>query len=217
MSSQIRRKKNKNRTLSANRQDRKKGVAMNLFFQPASIVITYVVLAVIGVFVGVVFNWFALETMRDSAPSRHGYDKVSSPTVAVGQQLTEGGMVFMNKLPQLAPDITWDIAKPDTLSGKVGSGGYSRTGFGTSAITLIPGRTSIEDELIQAGWLAENDIVAGGPGSILRGYVKTENGKQHLITITYHSKARIISNADEPLKFADCPCPYEIIVSYSEQ
>jgi hypothetical protein len=157
-------------------------------------------------------------SQRSSAPQK--VIPSSTPTLPF---LSNEGVSPISQLPLWAPDIQWREAEPSMRAtrdpnGKVPIGtlvtGVSRTGTGISPISIVPHDTRIHNELTNQGW--QNTSTADGPSGRSYFYTKTEQGKQRVIYLEYETRAAVISESSEPIRFAACPCPYELTIFYSD-
>ena len=167
---------------------------------------------------------------QSGAPPRALPSATASPTSAATRTgalpsamafpATHGQLSPLSQLALWVPDIQWQDPEPAVAEsrnppyGKRVSG-YSRKGTGTSATYLVPDiHPRINEALTKQGW--QGAFPAESPGGSFYQYTKTEQGKQRIIQLQYQTKSAIVSGPNEPIKFADCPCLYELSVFYSD-
>jgi hypothetical protein len=119
-------------------------------------------------------------------------------------------------LPTWVPEVQWKAVIPatDSYEGRP-IFGISRIGTGISPNYLVPDiQPAIREGLMKRGW--KGSATAAMPGGSSYGFTLAEGGKQRFIALYYHTRATITSGTDEPIRFAACPCPYELTVFFSD-
>lgn len=157
----------------------------------------------------------AVGTSDRRSPTPQGVNPTSNSTVPPPTPVTPpAGQAasIIDSLPLWAPDLKWQDPKTgtDMANGKQVSG-ISRTGLGTSPSDVFAETPKVHQELAKRGW--KTDGPADSPGFSAYTYTITEQGKNRVVTITFRTKAAIVSR--DPIKFAPCPCQYEVAVFYS--
>jgi hypothetical protein len=168
-----------------------------------------IVLVTLLIIVGTIYLVFLL---RHTTPTKNL--SLLGPSITPAH--TSEALEVLSQLPAWVPDLQWGDSQSvlvDNGNGRLVPG-YSRLGTGTSPENLVPDiHPKLYEELTKQGWHMNGPAEA--PGSSSYRFTKAKQGKQQVIYVNYQTWASIVSKSDEPVRFASCPCSYQLTVLYS--